>query len=70
MRYENCNPQYIHLLEKIEELENQLRLKEDNYAIMRRVANIALKNQTESYRKILNFNSLPWYKKAFYKFEL
>lgn len=70
MRYENQNPQYLHLLEKIEELENQLRLKEDNFAFMRRVANRALNNQTESYRKIIEFNSLPWYKKAFYKFEL
>lgn len=66
MRYEKCNPQYIYLLEKIEELESQLRLK-DEY---RTLAKELLNNRIDLSLKIEEFNSLPWYKKAFYKFEL
>ena len=66
MRYENQNPQYIYLLEKIEELENQLRLKDDYKSLAKEL----LDNRIDLGLKIEEFNSLPWYKKMFYKFEL
>ena len=70
MRYENQNPQYIYLLEKIEELENQLRLKEETIGFAGRVADNALSKQLDAGMRMREFNSLPWYKKMFYKFEL
>lgn len=70
MRYENQNPQYIYLLEKIEELENQLRLKEDNVIFMGKLAGKYLDKHIDLQMKTKDFNRLPWYKKMFFKFKI
>lgn len=77
MRYENCNPQYIYLLEKIEEQERIIKdLKMDNVLIcnkheeVRYRANQLLLQRDFFHRLIIEFNHLPWYKKMFYKFKL
>lgn len=66
MRYENQNPQYIYLLEKIEEQERTIKLLKER--IKSDVA--ALKKLDERFAQIIDFNVLPWYKKIFYKFKV
>lgn len=66
MKYDHMNPQYQYLIEKIEELENQLRLKDDYKSLAKEL----LENRIDLGLKIKEFNSLPWYKKMFYKFKL
>lgn len=70
MRYENQNPQYIYLLEKIEEQEKRIALLCDalkgcdiSKDWLRSV--IKERNQEMHY-----FNTLPWYKKLFYRFKI
>lgn len=70
IRYENQNPQYIALLEKIEELDKKLGQvmveKEISLGVNRTYNKIINDYQEE----IKRFNALPWYKKMNYKFEL
>lgn len=70
MRYENFNPQYLHLLEKIEEQEKRIaflcdELKECDITRDWLRSVIKERNQEMHY-----FNTLPWYKKIFYKFKV
>lgn len=70
MRYENQNPQYIYLLEKIEEQEKTIehlreRRKRDDAAF-----NFVAEKLEERFAQLRDFNRLPWYKKMFYKFKI
>jgi hypothetical protein len=68
MRYENQNPQVTYLLEKIEEQEKIIKeLKE--YCYLSDNAIEAAVDRLEVYNEqIREFERLPFYKKAFYKF--
>ncbi|MEE0968264.1 MAG: hypothetical protein U0M06_02685 [Clostridia bacterium] len=66
MRYENQNPQYIYLLEKIEEQERTIKLLKERI----KSDDAALKKLDERFAQIIDFNVLPWYKKMFYKFKV
>lgn len=70
MRYENQNPQYIYLLEKIEEQEKIIKeLKE--YCYLSDNAIEAAVDRLEVYNEqVREFERLPFYMKAFYKFKL
>lgn len=70
MRYENFNPQYLHLLDKIEEQEKRIaflcdELKQCDITSDWLRSVIKERNQEMHY-----FNTLPWYKKIFYKFKV
>lgn len=70
MRYYNINPQHIYLLEKIEEYERSLKklYKHNQFACE---YNKMIVDSLNSISELLEeFNSLPWYKKMFYKFKL
>lgn len=69
IRYENMNPQYIALIEKIEEQDRIIgRLKNDyQFACSVNKATTNLLNSlTEEIRA---FERMPWYKRMFYKFK-
>lgn len=66
MRYENQNPQYIYLLEKIEEQERTIKLLKERI----KSDDEALKKLDERFAQIIDFNVLPWYKKIFYQFKV
>ena len=66
MRYENQNPQYIYLLEKIEEQERTIKLLKERI----KSDDEALKKLDERFAQIIDFNVLPWYKKMFYMFKI
>ena len=66
MRYENQNPQYIYLLEKIEEQERTIKLLKERI----KSDDAALKKLDERFAQIIDFNVLPWYKKMFYMFKI
>lgn len=70
MRYENQNPQYIYLLEKIEEQEKRLKELDANNQFAHQYNKMIVDSLNEISEAIEEFNSLPWYKKAFYKFKL
>lgn len=63
MRYYNQNPQTTYLLEKIEEYEKQLKFAYDYNEII-------VKSYNDLSEKVELFNSLPWYKKMFYKIKI
>lgn len=64
MRYYNENPQVTLWKEKCG------KLKEENERLMDEVAHFELEALNLSKRFSVFFNSLPWYKKIFYKFRL
>ena len=70
MRYENCNPLYIHLLEKIEEQEKKIKELEADNQFAVQYNKMIVDSINEISEKLEEFNSLPWYKKMFYMFKL
>lgn len=61
--YHNKNPQVTALLEKIEEQEKKLKTIKEKIEFQNgKIINWRLQLQ--------EFNSLPWYRKVFYKFKL
>jgi hypothetical protein len=70
MRYENQNPQYIYLLEKIEEQEKVIaRLRNDMGYLLNKY-----EEKAEAHHQlrvsIIKFNFLSPFKKMFYKFDI
>lgn len=70
MRYYNENPQVVHWMEKCAMLQQELDiLNEERTGLM------FWKNEYRNLGKYMegkfkHFNSLPWYKKMFYKFNV
>lgn len=70
MRYYNENPQVLHWMEKCATLQQELDILNEERASL-----MFLKNEYRNLRKYMegkfnHFNSLPWYKKMFYKFNV
>jgi cell shape-determining protein MreC len=70
MRYENCNPQYIHLLEKIEEQEKTIEHLREQLKRVDADLNFVSEKLDERFAQIIDFNVLPWYKKIFHMFKV
>lgn len=70
MRYENQNPQYIYLLEKIEEQEKKIKELDAHNQFACQYNKMIVDSLNQVSEDIEEFNSLPWYKKAFYKFKV
>lgn len=70
MRYENQNPQYIYLLEKIEEQERTIEHLREQLKRGDAALNLVSEKLDERFAQIIDFNILPWYKKAFYMFKV
>lgn len=68
--YFNENPQVTQWREKYEKLEGELDCAIDQLATMAYCKTRTEERLKEVKDKIMRFNSLPWYKKMFYKFEL
>lgn len=70
MRYENQNPQVTYLLEKIEEQEKRIAFLCDELKscdITMDWLRSVIKERTQ---EMHYFNTLPWYKKMFYRFKI
>ena len=63
MRYDHLSPQYSYLMEKIEELEREIKRLNDDVIEAHEMCG-------ECVKVAGLFNQLPWYKKMFYKFKL
>ena len=61
--YHNENPQVTWLMEKVEKLTK-------DYEFLKGYNRILVEDHDELMLKISEFNSLPWYKKLFYKFNV
>lgn len=70
MRYENQNPQYIYLLEKIEEQEKTIEHLREQLKRVDAALNFVSEKLDERFAQIIDFNVLPWYKKMFYMFKV
>lgn len=70
MRYENQNPQYLHLLEKIEEQEKIIEHLREKLKRSDAAFNFVSEKLDERFAQIIDFNVLPWYKKIFYQFKV
>jgi hypothetical protein len=70
MRYENQNPQYIYLLEKIEEQETKIKELDSHNQFAHQYNKMIVDSLNEISEKLEEFNSLPWYGKMFYQFKL
>lgn len=70
MRYENQNPQYIYLIEKIEEQEKRLKELDEHNQFACEYNKMIVDSLNELSESIEEFNALPWYKKMFFKFKL
>lgn len=70
MRYENQNPQYIYLLEKIEEQEKRINELLNNYDFACQYNKIIVESLNSLTDEIREFEQLPWYKKMLYRFKL
>lgn len=70
MRYENQNPQYIYLLEKIEEQEKKIKELDEHNQCVCQYNKMIIDGLNEMSEVIEEFNTLPWYKKMFYKFKV
>lgn len=70
MMYNNLNPQHQYMIDKIEEQEKRIAFLCDELKacdIVRDWLRSVIKERTQ---KMRYFNSLPWYKKMFYKFKV
>lgn len=70
MRYENQNPQYIYLLEKIEEQEKKIKELDAHNQFACQYNKMIVDSLNEISEELEEFNSLPWYKKMFYQFKV
>ena len=70
MRYENQNPQYIYLLEKIEEQEKKIKELDAHNQFACQYNKMIVDSLNEISEELEEFNSLPWYKKMFYRFKI
>lgn len=70
MMYNHLSPQYQYLIEKIEEQEKRLKELDANNQFAHQYNKMIVDSLNEISEAIEEFNSLPWYKKMFYKFEL
>jgi hypothetical protein len=69
-RYYNENPQVTQWREKYEKLENELDCAIDQLETMA-CCKVYIEERLQALKdKIMRFNSLPWYKKMYYKFRL
>ena len=70
MRYENQNPQYIYLLEKIEEQEKKIKELDAHNQFACQYNKMIVDSLNEISEELEEFNSLPAYKKMFYMFKI
>lgn len=70
MRYENHNPQYIALMEKIEEQQKSINELLNNYDFVCKYSKIIVESLNSLTDEIREFERLPWYKKMLYRFKL
>ena len=70
MRYENCNPQYIYLLEKIEEQEKIIDCYKKNVDYLLKEYDKKADALHELRMRVINFNFFSPLKKMFYKFKI
>jgi len=70
MKYENHNPQYIALMEKIEEQEKRINELLNNYDFACQYNKIIVESLNSLTDEIREFEQLPWYKKMLYRFKL
>lgn len=68
--YENQNPQYIALMEKIEAQEKIIRELKKNYDFACEYNKFIVNALNSTTDEIREFERLPWYKKIRYKFKL
>lgn len=70
MRYENQNPQYIYLLEKIEEQEKIIDCYKKNVDYLLKEYDRKADELHELRKRVFKFNSFSPFKKMFYKFKI
>ena len=63
MKHHHMSPQYQSLIEKIEELDREIKRLNDDVIETHEMCDECVKIAE-------HFNKLPWYKKMFYKFKL
>ena len=63
MKYDHMSPQHQYLLEKIEELDREIKRLNDDVIEAHEMCDECVKIAE-------HFNKLPWYKKMFYEFKL
>lgn len=73
-RYYNENPQVMHWMEKCAVLQQKLDLLVEDYNTLEEGYNFwkveSLRLEQRAQAAFKHFNSLPWYKKMFFKFEI
>lgn len=70
MRYYNENPQVKHWMGKCAILQQELDIQTEIAAQKRKLGNHFLSKYKNLKDETEVFNSLPWYKKMFYKFNV
>ena len=70
MRYYNENPQVVHWMSKCDTLQQELDMVRDELITMNYRAEKYYYRWDKLMKKVTAFNSLPWYKKMFYKFDV
>lgn len=70
MRYENQNPQYIYLLEKIEEQEKIIDCYKKNVDYLLKEYDKKADALHELRIRVIKFNFFSPFKKMFYKFKI
>lgn len=70
MRYENQNPQYIYLLEKIEEQEKIIDCYKNDVDCLLKEYDRKADELYELRKRVFKFNFFSPFKKMFYKFKL
>lgn len=70
-RYYNENPQVKHWMEKCAMLQQELDIINEETELLKQKYIADMKEIKEAATSLFEkFNSLPWYKKMFYKFKL
>lgn len=70
MRYYNENPQVIHWMSKCATLQQKLNVLAEKYKELFDESEKDTREYNDLVFKTKQFDSLPWYKKMFFKFKI